>query len=618
MQGTVTYYIEKINNTSADTLLAIGFASLLGDLCRVQLDSQDEVVIRDQGTCYVVTSAEPLDLEALTDQQLNELQICLPLASDKQRDRLAKKIKEGESTYNIQGFNYEKKKEDSRAYRERRKAMGPGYQAPEAQFEHYRELQELDEADTRLDHYTAIISMKIANTFNDLALRWEKLTPTQKREHLTLLCEYFSQPYQDSSELVTRWQQLARQYLIKDKPMATALQIINPTAGKGANRAKASGLSIGNQESFWFLELLKFRGFMEGAAPLLIDNGDDRKTYVIQPREIKIAALQSMMKTFRAVFWSTTAVKLDILASLRFAQVFVHHHKRRFEQQAYMEAFMQPTSLLSIAHGFDVTFYQWLGSAYATMNVATIGVPIWLPQLDSLEQVTQEDELLKEHIHIINHLRTSRGDEGSEEYELLRIYRDFLSSNDLKSFWQFATRYGTYVLHQREQEKNVQRHVRQLSYTGMEIIVKNTQPHLTEITGNDSFKRIAAAIRGATVVPQRRKAQGQDPVYEIRYGLGQELRRSARHTYEFMITLSEFLQSYTEENAREIERAAKTSEKKPRYLRVAVSMEDLHAVEDLIDRFESSELIGTMLAACGYMKETSWQDGKNEEDNTTS
>src|SRR5436853_7735739 len=126
---------------------------------------------------------------------------------------------------------------------------------------------------------------------------------------------------------------------------------------------------------------------MEGAAPLQVDSGDDRKTYVIQPREIKISALQSMMKTFRAVFWSTTAVKLDILASLRFAQVFVHHHKRRFEQQAHMETFMQPR-LPSIAHGFDVAFYQWLGSAYATMNVATIGIPVWLPPLDGLEQVT--------------------------------------------------------------------------------------------------------------------------------------------------------------------------------------------------------------------------------------
>ena len=85
-----------------------------------------------------------------------------------------------------------------------------------------------------------------------------------------------------------------------------------------------------------------------------------------------------------------------------------------------------------------------------------------------------------------------------------------------------------------------------------------------------------------------------------------------------MIALSEFLQNYAEENIREVERAAKTPEKKPRYVRTAVSMEDLHMIANLIDRFESSELIGTMLAACGYMKETPWQDGKNDGDNTTS
>jgi hypothetical protein len=151
----------------------------------------------------------------------------------------------------------------------------------------------------------------------------------------------------------------------------------------------------------------------------------------------------------------------------------------------------------------------------------------------------------------------------------------------------------------------------------MEIIVENTQPHLTEITGNDSFKRIAAAIRGATIVPQRRKALGQDQVYEIRYGLGQKLRRNARRSEDFMITLSEFLQSYAEENVREVERAAKTAEKKPRYLRTAVSMEDLHTLANLIDRFKSAELIGTMLAACGYMREIAWQDEKNDDDNVT-
>ncbi|HEX3641749.1 MAG TPA: hypothetical protein VHV10_10700, partial [Ktedonobacteraceae bacterium] len=312
----ISYFINKTSGTSADTLLAIGFAAVLGQLSLMQHETQDSIVLKDSGSSYTVTSPWSIDVEKLSDERLDSLLIVLPLDSSRQREKLAKK---GEQQP-ILGFDYDMEMDNSRAYREQLRKLGPGLQTPEARLKKAPELAELSPPDTKLGHYQAISAMKIAGSFNEIALRWDRLTPEQKRLHIDLLLNLFSNPLNDIPSTIGKWQKLAKEHNLKGNAMASALQIINPTTGKGANRAKASELTIGNQDSFWLLELLKFRGFMEGAAPLIVQDNDDRKTYVIQPREIQLTLLQEMMKQFRAIFWPTTAVKLDILASLRFAQ----------------------------------------------------------------------------------------------------------------------------------------------------------------------------------------------------------------------------------------------------------------------------------------------------------
>ncbi len=313
------YFIDKTSGTSADTLLAIGFASFLGDLSLAQHQNQEGIFLQDCGSCCAISSPFSIDSTQLSDEQLTGLLIVLPLDSNRQREKQAKK---GEQA-SIDGFSYDEQLDISRTYREQLKKLGSAFQTPEARLKKAPELQDLVEADTRLGHYISINMMKIASSFNELALRWDRLTPAQKCWHIDLLLDLFSHPLNDIPAASVAWQQRAKVESIKGNVMASALQIINPTTGKGANRAKASELTIGNQESFWLLELLKFRGYMEGAAPLVVQDSDDRKTYVIQPRQIKLTLLQGMMRQFRAVFWPTTAVKLDILASLRFAQVLV-------------------------------------------------------------------------------------------------------------------------------------------------------------------------------------------------------------------------------------------------------------------------------------------------------
>ncbi len=605
---SVTYYVDKMSDTSADTLLAVGFTSLLGAIHHDVYQTMDGVRLVDAGSCNITNLPQPINADNLPS--LKDIPLVLPLDSQKQREKKGKKA--------IVGFDYDGEIERSRVYRALVKELPPELQTPDARRRRDPRLEAIlpHEPDTRLGHYQAINQMKIAGSFNELAMRWSELTEQQKQWHVTLLLTLFSSPDNDVMEAIAAWQKYAKEEGITGKAQVTALQIVNPTTGKGANREKANELTIGNQGSFWLLELLKFRGFMEVAAPLVIRESKDRKTYVLQPREIEVGQLQYMMKEFRASFWPSSAVKLDILSSLRFAQILVDQHKTPYRHTLNLWKKRKPL-ITNIAQGFEVTSYKDLGSAYATMNIATINLPLWLLPMDNLRSIQQNEELLNEHVQLIQGIRNNKGEEGSEEHELLRFYRDFLSGNDLRPLWQFTTTYSSYLMSQHEHEKSTKRWIRQLSYEGLETIIMSEQMNASQerdiITSGESFQRVADAIRRATVFAQYRKGQFDDRTYEVRYGLGQELMRKARHKQEFLIALAQFLVEYNAETAREDEKAARdianenktgvrpltSDNRKDRNLRYMTDEADLRAIEQLVDK-HGAELVGSLLVACGY------------------
>jgi len=609
------FYVDKTSGTSADTLLAVGFASYLDELYRVQYQALGEAFLHDEGAYYRITLPRPLDTKAIPDNHLQSSLIVLPLDSERQREKLKKKGNDGPW---LDGFNLTKEIERSQTHREQLKKLGPAFQTPDARLRKEPALEEIveSEADTRLGHYLAISHMKIASTFNDLALRWDTLTPQQKRFHIQLLLDLFHEACNDRMGAINRWQEYAKQQHIKGDVFASALQITNPTTGKGANRAKGGELTIGNQDSFWLLELLKFRGFMEVAAPVSVKDSDDRKTYIIQPRRMRLSLLQDVMEEFRAIFWPTTAIKLDILASLRFAQVLVEQYRVMFEYEKQLQPWM-PNKPASLAQEFAVTFYKYLGSAHATMNLATIGLPAWIPKMKTMADVQAAKALLDEHVHLIRSIQNNKGQEGAEEYELLRFYRDFLSGHDLHSFWEFNTDYSSNLISQREKEKDPRIQIRQLTYKGLEQLIMNSQeenPEAVAILESPGFQHIADAIRSATVFAQYRRSQHDDRTYEAQYGLGRELMRKARHGREFVIALTDFLVRYNDETALEEEKVARkimneekrgqprpltAKDRKSHHLRYMTTEDDLKEVVQLTNQY-GSELVGSMLVACGY------------------
>lgn len=603
------FYITKLSDTSADTLLAVGFASLLGYIHREVHGTEDGIFINDSGPCYEIMLPLPLNTDNLP--RLHDMPILLPLDSEKQREKQIKKGKEGK----LDGFNYDAEMDKSVSYRKRIKNLSLHLQTADARLKREPELEKLipEEPDTRLGHYYALKEMKIADSFNELAQRWRELTEEQIKHHIEMLFKLFSNPDNDIKEAETAWQVLAKRQKILGNVCASKLQIINPAAGKGANYAQARELkrAIGNLDSFWLVELLKFVGFMNAAAPI-IEGREYCKIYVLQPLRIELNQLQHIMREFRAVFWPTSVIKLDIVASLRLAQIFVKHYQTLYRHHKRRK------SLSSIAQGFEVSFYKFLGSAYATMNLASINLPIWIPDLDNLENVRTAEALLKEHLEVIQHIRNNKvkGEEGSEEYELLRFYRDFLSGHDLKPFWKFTTAYSSYLMSQRENEKNPKRKIRQFSSKGLEMLIMHNQNNrhedLTEIINSKGFQHIADAIRRSTVFAQYRRSQFDDRTYEIRYGLGKKLMSKAKYDKEFLVALSDFLAEYEEETAREDEKAARdianksgsvrplnAQDRVARNLRYTTSENDLKEIVILVNKF-GAELVGSLLVAFGY------------------
>lgn len=618
------YYVDKTSDTSADTLLAVGFASLLSEVLRKVNKPSKGILIRDVGPYYEIQLPIPVTESDL--QYLEPFSVTFPLVTEKQTDKQAKQ------GLKLDGFPYQEQQEISKAYYEKLRKLPPEYRTPEARLNKSKSplLADIQEPDPKLGHYQAINQMKIASSFNDLAQRWTHLEHLQ-REHIYLLLTLFSSPNNDIPAAIVAYQKLAKEHGLKGNALVTALQIINPTTGKGANYTKASELAraIGNQDSFWLLELLKFVGFMDAAAPYIIQGSKDRKTYVLQPRIIELSTLQGMMHEFRAVCWSSTAIKLDIMASLRFAQTFIKHREQALQGEQE-DDFFEEEQLYSIAHGFEVSFYKDMGSAYATMNVASINLPYWLPRIRTLEEAATALAIIKEHLQIIQQIRNNKGEEGSEEYELLRFYRDFLSGRDLKPFWKFTTAYSSYLISQHEREKHPQRQIRPFTTTGLENIIEmnsvKTQKKLTSITSNEGFKRIAYAIRQSTVTAQYRRTQLGDRTYEVRYGLGQELMREARYPDKFIAALSRFLQQYNAETAREeeklsnkLKRALTSDDRRTHKLRGSVAYTDIDAIVRLIDDF-GSEQVCSLLVAYGYARDpykgTTEEPVDNHADNT--
>ncbi len=617
-----TFYINRESSTSADTLLAIGWAEMLRRALQTMGRESNGILIHNSGPHFEVCLPAPVHEEELSSEK--RLPLLELFVSAKQDERQAKK---GRALRD--GFDYDLQREKQKILIASLKQLPPALRRPEARFQADPQLEAVLKEGPRpeFEHYKAINMLKVPDTFNEIVLRWDGLSAAQQWQAVRLLCALFAQRANDAEEARQTWEKLAREQKIAGKALITAVQVINPTTGKGTNASKSVWRAPGGLERFWLLELLKFKGFMLGAAPYVLKGSKDRKTYVILPTSVELGTLTGIMDLFRSICWSSTAVKQDILASLRLTQVLLDHRRKELAAAQQGKPW-RPAPLMSTAQGFEITSYKDMGSAHATINIATINVPNWFPRLaDSgqteTEQLEALDLLLQEHIRVIRRIEGHQGKEGSDELTLLQAYRDFLSGHDLLPFWHFAALYGNYLFRQREHEKDVKRWLPQLTQKGLDLFLMNQQQpdqRMLAIMQQAGFKSIATAIREATVRAQRRVSQEGDNRYDVRYGLYQDLLRKARSRDDFMVELGKFIASYNAETAREEEKLARRLNKRltsadyrAHHLRYPVTTTALEQLGELLDRYPT-ELVATMLVAYGTSRVDTF---KKEEANSS-
>ena len=586
------YYIERSNNTFADNLATFGLAFVLNGIAQ----GRASVRMEDVGSAFAVIVEPAIQAEwveecrffvgapflATYDRKLQTKVVkgcSLPLSALPAESNDILVDYEVERDNNTQFFAWMKQLSDQ----EKRLAVRGELRGPVAPHPDW-------------DLFRAINPAALQG-YNSLIAEWWQAQAAFP-ELLQILLKMTATMPNDVDGADQAWVRIAKARGLSKPKDATAAQLLNPAQGKGVNSAKMVWRTPGQMKSFWLLEWLKLVGMRYGGITRTLRGVKDRKTYVLAPTRLAWHQHVAIMQQFqRAMAGSATAVKLDILAALRYTVALLKHYEgARLED---LEAELFGHSANDLVSGLHTAFYKDMGNAIVTMNIAAINLPAWVKP-DSRESLVLLQNALDEHMTIVRTLDEARGD----QFDLLCLYRDFLSANDLRPFFQFTTAYSGFIVSQRERGIRV----RQFTTTTLEVIFVNSNNlSIQRIIQTPGFKNIAYAIRQATVTAQYWKSEGKR-LYDVRYGLGQQLARKGSYTSDFMTELTKFIHDYNAENAQTLEHlkdrhGSKIPKEISKRLRRSIKTSDVDEIAQLIDEHQDSRLICNLLVAYGYARE---------------
>lgn len=577
------YFVDKASNTFADNLAAFGLAFVINAIAA----GRARVRLEDQGFAFAVVCQPGLRQEWV-EQCPFFVGAPFLVTWDRKTERKVVKGTALQPAGLLGGgivVDYEAEKQNNQIYFDWRRALSvedkkrladhqiQGPQAPHPDWDIFR-----------------AVNPAALQGYNSLQAEWWQGRAAFP-ELLKVLLHMVAQAPNDIDGAEAAWAQVCKASHLARSKEATASQLLNPAQGKGTNAPKAEFRPPNNLKGFWLLEWLKLVGLFHGGITRIVANpGDprnakDRKTYVLCPVHLEWERHQDVMKNFRqAMIGSATPIKLDILAALRYTQALLKHYEEAKAEDQEAELFgRRPGDLVS---GMQTAMYKSLGQSPAVMNMAALNLPRWVyPRCP--EDLQQLGTALDEHLIIVRNLDETRGN----QFDLLRQYRDFLCGNDLNPFFAFTTAYSGFVMQQYDRRK----YVRPFTTTTLEVLFMNSEnPMFSQIVQNKGFKAVADAIRHSTVVPQGRKAKGNRPAVDIRYGLGQQLARKAAYPADFLAEIAEFIHLYNAENAQLREHGRNPFRKN-------VATTDIEALTELVDRF-GSKVVCNLLVAYGYAR----------------
>jgi hypothetical protein len=584
-----SYYVNKQTGTFADTLAAYGLATLLNGVLESGVGPQGgkEVRLYDRGPYYEVRLSP-----ALREDWVNACRYFAPTSAS----YILTTKNQGKMPAGIATFDYKANKQRNNEYWEMRKTM-KGVADDKGALDDNPALAALHAIKPSPDWpvYAIVNQMSAITAYNEAMIRWHQgrdLFP----DMLRLVLRLFATLPNDLEGAMAGWEALARQAGWPGKASITASQVFNPSLGKGQNRTKADKVEMGNVDSFWLLEYLKYLGMFHCGVPKVIKDPNprnkDRKTYVLAPVNMSLSANLSIFRDFQESLYQDTAVKMDISAALIYTCCFLSY----CEQARAGELDIFGHGPEDFVAGLHTAYYKYLGSSAAVMNLSFINLPHWM-RIQTPEDVQDYKEVIAEHEAILHPL-----DEGkSEVYTLLCLYRDFLSGQDWDAFFDFAAGYGRFLMAELEAKHYW---VKPFTPETLRRLIMSSDENLSPILESEGFQNVAEAIRRSTVIPQY--IGRSTSLYDVRYGLGQDLKRKAHYKDDFIMALSDFMQSYNAENARVAEDLKRRypgelPEDVRRKLRGSIQTTDITEIVRLVDTY-GAKPVCNLLVAFGYAK----------------
>jgi hypothetical protein len=550
MKQYQAFYIQKTPQAFDDTLVTFGLAVVVQDLLSHQ--GGGAITIADKGAYYALELTNAL-LRDTIERAVGTVAPVPALATAKTN-----------LPQDMRADVYETVRDKVNNFYEARKRGNDEIAFPNEPWDIYR-----------------AINPQALPGYNGLMTNWHKARSDP--ESLLILLDLYVDLPNNFDTAMSRWKKLDKKRGWKIAADATRLQLYNPDSGKGQNKPKSDGISIGNVDHFWLTEWLKAVGFYEGALTKVLRGSKDRKTLVLAPRLCTFEQHQQVMATFSEIMRvAESAIRFDVLAAIRYTQTLLNHLVERTNQRR--ERFKRINLKKHLVSGFHTAFYKDMGNAVATMNLSFIALPGWV-EVQSVDDVALYQVLLDELEQVVRQFDESH----SEDVILLGHLRDFVSGDNLQALFRFTNAFPAYYLGKRERNQ----YARQLTTYFIERIVMSTEKPLARILVSAGFQSIANAIRQATVTAQYHKKQ-QERKYEVRYGLGQDLARKARYPQDFIVALSDFLHKYNAENAR-------VMEIRPAPYRASVKTTDIDEIVQLIDDY-GSETIANLLIAYGHAR----------------
>ncbi len=580
-----TYFVPKRTGTYADVFLAYGLATILDRLARKAKGEFDPPRIRisDAGPYYQIHLSEPVQENWIPD----DLFFRSPAPFLTNRRVKADDVPADTTTRDVDATW-----DQVRTYQESRSALwATGVRGSNLE----QQLRDKEPpGDWTIVAFLGDGRMQAMGIYNRIVGQWAE-SRSLGTEHIRTLLQLFAVPETAEPTILKSWRKATKSQGVKLRIRETSSQLLNPHQGKGLNERKANALRMDNiKDRPWLEEFLKSVGLWACLAPRRVVDGGDWKAYVLSPLHLGWRANREVMARFNRYLWNErrrdeTSLKSDVTSLLLFIRAWLDYVEAADQDDLDFDADPAAAAPEKVVAGFHVAQFKLLSrNAYTMVNLSFLNLPRWTGTPRTRAEVLSLKEVIDEHLEVIRGIDEAR----SDGYNLLRAYRDFVAGNNWDAFFEFAAGYSHEVMRRYNEGA---RWVPTFSPSRLRRLMMSSNKDLLPIMQNEGFQNVAYAIRYSTIIPQSRKAQNKDSLYDVRYGLGAELKRKATVRDEFVATLSEFMQSYNQENVQKLEN---TGQQMRRDLRTT----DIEEVVRLVDEY-GPEVVANLLIAYGYARE---------------